>query len=358
MLDSQDEQGAYARRIMTWLDGVCRRPSDSAESLWRRRVVLGFSVTQIALMAGLAATVDTLVATTALMAVLAWYCMVLKSLWSGAADRHCAHQALIGMALYGLVAWYSTGDIPLGGLLALLLCSFCLLGWQVIYPWLVLLLLSGAMMAFTGPMDAMLRLNPFDGLALLSALFTVALYAHCGSLLAQDFQSAERERAGGQLEDSLTRLLNRQGLAVRLDDALEHARRNGTLVGAAMIRLDQWLQWEHTGAGATILLDMAARIRSGLRQTDFAAYLGGGEFVLILCNLKGRRGMETVIQRMQPMLAEPVVLPAGRHDMRVTLGAALYPFDAESAEDLLDGARVDGDKLRGQSPESLLHAAG
>jgi len=358
MLDSQGEQGAYARRIMTWLDGVCRRPSDSPESLWRRRVILGFLATQLVLVGGLAATEDHMAATVALLSVLAWYGVVLKSLWSGAADKRCAHQALIGMALYCLVAWYSVGDIPLGGLLALLLCSFCLLGWQVVYPWLVLLTLGGVMMVFNGPEDAVLRLNPFDGLALLSALFTVALYAHCGSLLARDYLNVERERAATVQEEPITGLLNRQGLGARLAEALEHARRNGTLVGAATVRLDHWLQWVKTGVESPILLDVAGRIRESLRQTDFAAYIGEGEFVLILCNLKGRRGMETVIQRLQPMLAEPVIMPSGRHEIRITLGAALFPFDAESVEDLLDRAGAGGGKIRERTKESLLHLAG
>lgn len=354
MLEAGQESGAPGRRLVVWLDAICRRGADSPESLWRRRVLLGFSLTQTLLLAALVALAGDAVDVAAIAVVMFWHGAALRAWWRGVAAERCALGALIGMALCCVAAWRSDGEVPLGGLLALVLCAFCLLGRRGAYPWLALPAVGAALAVAADSPEALLRLSPFDGLALLCALFTVALYAHCGGLYAQDFRPAEPVASLSPLDDTVTGLFNRRGLGKHWLDALEHARRNGTLVGTITFRLDRWPQRELSKEAPLILLELAGRIRACLRQTDFAAYLGQGEFVLILCNLKGRRGLEPVIQRARLALAEPVALAGGPVALQAEMGTAIFPFDAESAEDLLDVARHDGERAGGREPAPLL----
>lgn len=131
--------------------------------------------------------------------------------------------------------------------------------------------------------------------------------------------------------------------------ALAQARRDGTLVGAVCIRVDNWPQLLASlgpHAAQLVLAEAGSRLRECSRQTDLAAYTGGSEFVLILCGLDSRRGMAAALQRLQQLFSTPVALPATQCTLRTSVGTALFPFDAELPEDLLEAARVDGEPRR------------
>jgi len=67
-----------------------------------------------------------------------------------------------------------------------------------------------------------------DGLSALTVLITVAAHDHGARWALQRTQAAS---TGGDQEEAVTGLVNESRLGGCLAEALEHARRNGTLVG-------------------------------------------------------------------------------------------------------------------------------
>lgn len=153
----------------------------------------------------------------------------------------------------------------------------------------------------------------------------------------------ERYRARRELEyqathDPLTGLPNRNLLQDRLHQAVLRARRQGRRGGVAFIDLDNFKFVNDSlghGAGDRLLVEIAQRLRSCLRDTDTVARYGGDEFVLILGDYDGEHDGLQVLQRLKTAIAEPFELEG--HELRVdcSIGVSVFPDDGEEMENLL-----------------------
>ena len=153
----------------------------------------------------------------------------------------------------------------------------------------------------------------------------------------------ERYRARRELEyqathDPLTGLPNRNLLQDRLHQAVLRARRQGGRGGVAFIDLDNFKFVNDSlghGAGDRLLVEIAQRLRSCLRDTDTVARYGGDEFVLILGDYDGQGDGLQVLQRLKTAIAEPFELEG--HELRVdcSIGVSVFPDDGEEMESLL-----------------------
>lgn len=88
--------------------------------------------------------------------------------------------------------------------------------------------------------------------------------------------------------DGLTLLANRRLFNDRLEQALVSSKRSGKHVALVMIDLDNFkaLNDKHGhSAGDLLLIEVARRLKSLLREQDTVARLGGDEFVLLIENL-------------------------------------------------------------------------
>ena len=86
-------------------------------------------------------------------------------------------------------------------------------------------------------------------------------------------------------EDPLTGLLNRRGLEEALLREILWSQRDGSLLLAILIDLDNFKQVNLDlghAIGDIVLKATARQIRSALRQTDYATRIGGDEFLLLL----------------------------------------------------------------------------
>ncbi|WP_019578183.1 sensor domain-containing diguanylate cyclase [Curvibacter lanceolatus] len=84
--------------------------------------------------------------------------------------------------------------------------------------------------------------------------------------------------------DSLTGLPNRRALLSELTRMLAHCKRAGSHLLVAYIDLDGFKAINDTYGhelGDTFLIEIAARLKAGLRGEDLAARIGGDEFVVV-----------------------------------------------------------------------------
>ena len=148
--------------------------------------------------------------------------------------------------------------------------------------------------------------------------------------------------------DPLTGLPNRAMFEQHLSLALARARRDDLGVAVLFLDLDAFKPVNDTHGHATgdeVLRQLAARLRSAVRETDLVARQGGDEFLVLIADLPiGAEAVDAlaavrkVNDRIAETMAEPFRLRAGELSLRASIGCALFPLDGSEEQDLLRGA--------------------
>jgi diguanylate cyclase (GGDEF)-like protein/PAS domain S-box-containing protein len=128
--------------------------------------------------------------------------------------------------------------------------------------------------------------------------------------------------------DVLTQLPNRRLLNDRLSQTLASSSRSGSYGALMFLDLDNFKPLNDTyghAVGDLLLVEVANRLKSCVRETDTVARFGGDEFVVILTGLGTDQAASTaqakrVAEKILASLAEPyliIVKHDGQADMRV-----------------------------------------
>ena len=158
-------------------------------------------------------------------------------------------------------------------------------------------------------------------------------------------REAERKQADEQIQylahfDALTGLPNREQLHDRAQYAVSLAQRSGESVALMFLDLDHFKNINDTlghSIGDALLVGLAKRLRSALRDEDTVSRMGGDEFSFLLYGVDAQ-GAATVAQKLLDVIGMP--LQIGLHDLTVTasIGIALYPGDGADMETLFKNA--------------------
>jgi diguanylate cyclase (GGDEF)-like protein/PAS domain S-box-containing protein len=136
--------------------------------------------------------------------------------------------------------------------------------------------------------------------------------------------------------DSLTDLPNRGLFLDRLGQALRQAARRGEPLAVAILDLDRFRdtnnRYGHL-AGDAVLQAVAARTRGCVRETDTVARIGGDELALILPGA-ARPAAAAVLHKVVAANAAPVAYDGREIRATVSIGASVFPGDAEDEEAL------------------------
>ncbi len=139
------------------------------------------------------------------------------------------------------------------------------------------------------------------------------------------------------LHDELTGLPNRRLFQDRLAGALERAHRSGKQAALLLVDLDHFKEVNDTSGHhvGDLLLKRAGEIFLGrVRRSDTVARTGGDEFSVILEEPTSRVDAEIVGQSLIQLLNQPFELDGHRVRIGASVGIAVYPEDALSAEAL------------------------
>lgn len=152
--------------------------------------------------------------------------------------------------------------------------------------------------------------------------------------------------------DSLTNLPNRRLLLDRLNQAMAASKRSGYYCALIFLDLDNFKPLNDTHgheAGDLLLIEVARRLTSSVRQIDTVSRFGGDEFAVLLSELLADKAESTkevgiIAEKIRIKLAEPYVM-AIRHEgntattvehrCSASLGAVLFINHECSQEDIL-----------------------
>ncbi len=140
----------------------------------------------------------------------------------------------------------------------------------------------------TGPAYLPAWATLFAGTVISALMFGLLLVIFKRSDALRTSEALAAQIRGMAFHDSLTGLPNRRLFADRLEMALAACRRGGIQGALMMIDLDNLkpLNDAHGhAAGDLVLVEVARRLRSCVRETDTVARLGGDEFVVLLSAL-------------------------------------------------------------------------
>jgi diguanylate cyclase (GGDEF)-like protein/PAS domain S-box-containing protein len=143
--------------------------------------------------------------------------------------------------------------------------------------------------------------------------------------------------------DVLTGLPNRSLLQDRLGQAIAYSLRYAHPVWVMLIDLDRFKFVNDSmghKAGDVLLMTVAARLHSALRDTDTVARLSGDEFVVILTEHEDQRLSVDIVQRLMESVAQPVMLGSTEFFVTCSIGVAVYPTDGAPAESLIEHADI------------------
>lgn len=157
--------------------------------------------------------------------------------------------------------------------------------------------------------------------------------------------------------DPLTQLPNRRLLNDRLDQAMAASKRSRRYGALMFLDLDNFKLLNDTHGhfvGDILLVEVARRITSCVRQMDTAARFGGDEFVVLINELDEGKSQSTVqtmnvAEKIRAILSEPYELKflaedktetTIEHHCSVSIGAALFVNHEATAEDILKWADI------------------
>lgn len=141
--------------------------------------------------------------------------------------------------------------------------------------------------------------------------------------------------------DALTGLPNRLHLQVFLEQSILIAKRMSEQLAVVFLDLDRFKTINDTlghPVGDDLLIQVADRLKTSVREYDMVARLGGDEFVMILRGHDMPSVASAVAEKIRQHLNRPFQI--GQHTLRTatSIGIALYPDNGEHMDDLMKHA--------------------
>ncbi|MGH9084172.1 MAG: putative bifunctional diguanylate cyclase/phosphodiesterase, partial [Acidimicrobiales bacterium] len=182
-----------------------------------------------------------------------------------------------------------------------------------------------------------------------------------GRLVAH-LQHEAREQAYLALHDPVTGLPNRSSLTDRLGSAVERAAAADSGCALIFVDLDTFKEVNDTlgiATGDRLLVEVRQRVEALLPSTALLARFTGDQFAVLVPGVKEADSVAALAETIHRAFDTPFTSDAVSLALGASLGIALYPEHASSAELLLQRAdaatyraRLEGSGIEVYSPES------
>jgi diguanylate cyclase (GGDEF)-like protein len=152
----------------------------------------------------------------------------------------------------------------------------------------------------------------------------------------------DRERAAAKIahlayHDALTGLSNRSVLDHHLNRSIDSASSFGQPLAVICVDLDGFKSVNDTfghAAGDELLVKVSERLRSIVRGNDLVARVGGDEFIIVQQGGEQPDDASQMTERIIHCISEPYVIFRKTVVIGASVGVAIFPKDAVTADDL------------------------
>ncbi len=151
-------------------------------------------------------------------------------------------------------------------------------------------------------------------------------------------RQAERSASQRAMHDQKTGLPNRTLFDDRLIQAIASAERHGWTLAVMFLDLDRFKRVNDThghAAGDRVLSVVAQRLLSHARDEDTVCRNGGDEFLYLLINPGTRDDIVRIANLVRASIGRPISLDTLQYTITPSIGIALYPAHARSADQLI-----------------------
>jgi len=152
----------------------------------------------------------------------------------------------------------------------------------------------------------------------------------------QERREAEKRASFLAYHDALTQLPNRELARDRFVQATADARRHGNSVALVFLDLDHFKNINDSlghQVGDGVLIEVAKRLQSLVREQDTIARLGGDEFVAVLPDTDAD-GAAHMARKLLDLVARPYQVKQQELTVTPSIGISLFPDDGSDFETL------------------------
>lgn len=142
--------------------------------------------------------------------------------------------------------------------------------------------------------------------------------------------------------DSLTHLPNRFQMEEKINTAIKIAERSNDSFAIMFLDLDHFKEINDTlghSVGDILLIEIAQRFQSVIRETDSVSRFGGDEFIF-LTPQSDAKSVISIAKKIISVIEQPIVYEDTELNVTASIGIALYPFDGTQSAMLVKNADI------------------
>jgi len=180
---------------------------------------------------------------------------------------------------------------------------------------------------------------------------------YVGSLVdVTERKNSEDQLAFHSSHDLLTRLPNRNRFEEQLQQDLNTAKLNQSMLAVAFLDIDHFQQCNDSmgrGGGDLLLKKAADRLERFASPNNVVGRVGGDEFALLIADQTRENAVREMLEDLLDSFHAPFRI--GEHDVSLSLcaGVAVFPRDGASAADLLKNAELAMDSAKATGGDAV-----
>lgn len=155
--------------------------------------------------------------------------------------------------------------------------------------------------------------------------------------------------------DPLTKLPNRSIIDEQLNNIIEKAQKNKTLVAFIYIDIDGFKQINDSyghAVGDDVLKTTASRLRSCIRESDIITRFGGDEFLILINGIESKLLIKPMVEKFLAEFDSPFKIQTHLLNVTISIGVSVYSnenTDVHTLIQLADEAMYQAKKKSGTS---------
>jgi diguanylate cyclase (GGDEF)-like protein/PAS domain S-box-containing protein len=180
--------------------------------------------------------------------------------------------------------------------------------------------------------------TPYIADGQVQGIFVHVVDVTCLKDLERELRIAKDRAEEMATHDFLTGLPNRALLQDRMLQALALSKRNHRMLAVLSLDIDDFKKVNDTyghGGGDRLLVEVARRVKSTLRESDTVTRLGGDEFLLVEPDVESDAQVATMAGRILDAVRQPFQLGNETLSPTFSMGIALFPRHGTTPEALI-----------------------